>query len=239
MHIALIGYGKMGREIEQIALQRGHSVTCKISSANQYDLNPKVLQWADIAIEFSKPEVAFENVMKCMEYNLPVVCGTTGWNKERAEAEKHCSAMNGSFLYASNFSIGVNIFFEINRRLAGLMNKYESYDISIEEAHHVAKIDKPSGTAISLAQDIISEIDRKNVWTISENHSNPKAIPIHSIRKDQIPGTHTIKYASEIDDITITHTAHNRKGFALGAILAAEWLLGKRGVYTMQDVLAL
>jgi len=238
MHIALIGYGKMGKEIEQIAVQRGHSVTCKISSANHYDLNPKILQWADIAIEFSKPEVAFENVMKCFQNNLPVVCGTTGWNKEKTEAEKHCKDVNGSFLYASNFSIGVNIFFEINRRLAELMNKYESYDVSIEEAHHVAKLDTPSGTAISLAQDIISHLDRKNVWTISEQHSNAKAIPIHSVRKDHIPGTHIINYTSEIDDITLKHTAHSRKGFALGAILAAEWLLGKKGIFTMQDVLA-
>lgn len=239
MHIALIGYGKMGKEIEAIAIRRGHSITCKISSANKFDMNPQILQWADVAIEFSRPEAAFENVRACLMSGLPVVSGTTGWMNKMEEAGKLCIEKNGAFLYASNFSIGVNIFFEINKRLAQLMNKYGTYDVSIEETHHTAKLDKPSGTAISIAQDIILYLERKKVWSINPGDSNGRSIHIDSKRIDSVPGTHRVHYKSDIDDIEITHTAHSRAGFALGAVLAAEWLIGKKGNFQMKDVLDL
>jgi 4-hydroxy-tetrahydrodipicolinate reductase len=239
MHIALIGYGKMGKEIEAIAVRRGHTITCKISSTNKYEMNPQILQWADVAIEFTRPEAAFENVSACLDAGLPVVCGTTGWTNQKETAEKKCMEKNGAFLYASNFSIGVNIFFEINKRLAELMNKYETYDARIEEIHHTAKLDAPSGTAISLAQDVIQKLDRKKVWSIQPGEKNGRSLHIESLRKDSVPGTHIVKYSSEIDDIEIKHTAHSRAGFALGAVLAAEWLQGRTGCFEMKDVLEL
>ena len=239
MHIALIGYGKMGREIEAVAMRRGHTITCKISSANKFDMNPQILQWADVAIEFSRPEAAYENVTACLMSGLPVVCGTTGWINKMEEVEKLCTEKNGAFLYASNFSIGVNIFFEINKRLAQLMNKYETYDVSVEEIHHTAKLDKPSGTAITIAQDIIRFLERKKVWSINAGDSNGRSLHIDSKRIDSVPGTHSVRYTSDIDDIEITHTAHSRAGFALGAVLAAEWLMGKKGNFHMKDVLDL
>ncbi len=238
MNIALIGYGKMGQAIEEIALRRGHSITCKISSRNLQDFNPRVLQWADVAIEFSTPESAFHNINQCLEVGLPIISGTTGWLAKKTEIEQKCLDLNGAFLYAPNFSIGVNIFFEINKKLADLMNKYEVYDVGIKEIHHTAKLDKPSGTAISLANEIIERIDRKKVWTITEpaNH-NTRNLYIASERTDPAPGTHIVNYTSDIDDIQITHTAHSRDGFAKGAVLAAEWLAGKKGVFEMKDVL--
>ncbi|MBK8621092.1 MAG: 4-hydroxy-tetrahydrodipicolinate reductase [Saprospiraceae bacterium] len=239
MHIALIGYGKMGKEIEAIAIRRGHTITCKISSANKYEMNPQVLQWADVAIEFTRPEAAFENVSACLNAGLPVVCGTTGWTNQKELIEKKCTEMEGAFLYASNFSIGVNIFFEINKRLAELMNKYETYDARIEEIHHTSKLDAPSGTAISLAQDVIQKLDRKKVWSIQPGETNGRSLHIESLRQDSVPGTHIVKYSSEIDDIEIKHTAHSRAGFALGAVLAAEWLNGRKGCFEMKDVLEL
>ncbi|MFZ1703360.1 MAG: 4-hydroxy-tetrahydrodipicolinate reductase [Saprospiraceae bacterium] len=239
MHIALIGYGKMGKEIEAVATRRGHSITCKISSANKYDMNPKILQWADVAIEFSTPESAFENVSACISSGLPVVSGTTGWANKMPEVEKLCNEKKGAFLHASNFSIGVNIFFEINKKLAQLMNKYQTYDISIEEIHHTAKLDAPSGTAISLAQDVIKLLERKKVWSIHPVDPNGRSVFIESKRLDSVPGIHSVMYSSEIDDIEITHTAHSRAGFALGAVLAAEWLSDKQGIFHMKDVLDL
>lgn len=239
MNIALIGYGKMGHAIEDLALRRGHTITCKISSKNLQEFNPRVIQWADVAIEFSTPESAFANISTCLEAGVPVISGTTGWLAKKAEIDRLCIDKNGSFLYASNFSIGVNIFFEVNKLLAELMNKYEVYDVEIKEIHHTAKLDKPSGTAISLANDIISRLERKKVWTISmppDNHT--RSLYIDCIRKDPAPGTHIVHYTSEIDDITLTHTAHSRTGFAKGAILAAEWLVGRKGVFEMKDVLA-
>lgn len=240
MNIALIGYGKMGQAIEEVALRRGHSITCKISSRNLQDFNPRVLQWADVAIEFSTPESAYQNINQCLEIGIPIISGTTGWLTKKEEIEQKCKDLNGTFLYASNFSIGVNIFFEINKKLAELMNKYETYDVNIKEIHHTAKLDKPSGTAITLAKDIIERVDRKKVWTISApTDKNSRNLYIESERTDPAPGTHIINYTSDIDDIQITHTAHSRNGFAKGAVLAAEWLVGKKGIFEMKDVLEL
>lgn len=230
----------MGKAIEDIALKRGHTITCKISSSNLQEFNPRVLQWADVAIEFSTPESAFNNISQCIIAGLPVISGTTGWLNRKEEIDQLCQNHNGAFLYASNFSIGVNIFFEINKILAHIMDKYEVYDVSILESHHAAKLDKPSGTAITLAKDIIESIDRKKVWTITEPaSSNTRDIYIESLRTGEVPGTHIVKYRSDIDDIEIKHEAHSRMGFAKGAIVAAEWLKDKKGVFSMKDVLEL
>jgi len=238
MNIALIGYGKMGQAIEEVALRRGHTITCKISSSNLQDFNPRVLQWVDVAIEFSTPEAALANISQCLEIGVPVISGTTGWLNHKEEMDTLCKAKNGAFLYASNFSIGVNIFFEINKRLAQLMNKYEIYDAHIKEIHHTAKLDKPSGTSITLAKDIIDNLDRKKVWTITPPaENNSRNLYIESERTDPAPGTHIVTYSSDIDDIEIIHTAHSRLGFAKGAVLAAEWIFGKKGVFEMKDVL--
>jgi 4-hydroxy-tetrahydrodipicolinate reductase len=240
MNIALIGYGKMGKIIEEEAIKRGHTITCKISSQNLHDFNPRVLQWADVAIEFTTPESAIANIKQCLEIGLPVISGTTGWTSKKNEADQMCIEKNGAFLYASNFSIGVNIFFEINKRLAALANHYETYDVALKEIHHTAKQDVPSGTAITLANDIIASLERKKVWTITpplDNHS--RNLYIEAVRKDPAPGTHHVKYTSEIDDIEIIHTAHNRSGFAIGSILAAEWIVGRKGIFSMADVLEL
>lgn len=228
----------MGRSIESVAIKNGHTITCKISSQNLHEFNPRVLKWADVAIEFSSPECAFDNIYQCIDMGLPVVSGTTGWIQKMKEIETFCQERNGAFLYASNFSIGVNIFFDINRRLAQLMNHYPAYDVLIREIHHEQKADKPSGTAITLAEDIIEEVERKKVWTISEPPKNSRELYIDSERTGHVPGTHHITYTSETDDIEIVHSAHNRSGFAHGAVLAAEWLVGRKGVYAMSDVLA-
>ncbi|MBK8519170.1 MAG: 4-hydroxy-tetrahydrodipicolinate reductase [Saprospiraceae bacterium] len=238
MNIALIGYGKMGKEIEDLALRRGHTITCKISSQNLNDFNPRLLQWADVAIEFSTPESAFINIKQCLDAEIPIISGTTGWLNKKEEIDQICLTKQGSFLYASNFSIGVNIFFEINKKLASLMDKYEVYDTQIKEIHHTGKLDKPSGTAITLAKDVIEHLSRKKVWTITPpSENNSRNLYIESERTDPAPGTHIVKYSSEIDTIEIIHTAHSRKGFAYGAVLAAEWLPGKKGIFTMADVL--
>jgi 4-hydroxy-tetrahydrodipicolinate reductase len=236
MNIALIGYGKMGKAIEEIALQKGHEIVLKIDVENQHDLTIENLQKADVAIEFTGPENALNNINKCIDANIPVVSGSTGWLQHWPEVEKYCREKNGTLLYASNFSIGVNIFFEVNKRLAALISKQPAYDVTIEEIHHTAKKDSPSGTAITLAEQIIKEIPRKSTW-INEPSTNDEALVINSIRMDPAPGTHTVKYSSGVDDIAITHTAHNRKGFAGGAILAAEFLQRKKGIFHMKDVL--
>ena len=238
MNIALIGYGRMGHEIEELAVKRGHTIVCKISSQNLQEFNPRVLQWADIAIEFSTPESAFINISQCLEAGLPVISGTTGWLNRMDEINQLCRDKNGAFLYASNFSIGVNIFFEINKKLASLMDQYEVYDVSIQEIHHTGKLDRPSGTAITHAKDVIERVNRKKVWTITEpDLTDTINLYIESLRMDPNPGTHIVKYKSEIDDIEIKHEAHSRIGFAKGALLAAEWLYGKTGIFTMKDVL--
>lgn len=235
MKIALIGYGKMGKEIEQIALLRGHEIVLKISVDNLHDFTIENLQKADAAIEFTAPDAALKNMHFCFDAGVPIVVGTTGWNKHLDEVKKYCSQKNAALLYASNFSVGVNLFFALNKRLAELIAPYNQYDVTMEEIHHTHKLDAPSGTAISLANDILSLHPTKKQWSLEK--SDTEHLLINAKRIDPVPGTHSIKYSSEIDDIEIIHTAHNRKGFATGAVIAAEWLAGKKGVYTMNDVL--
>ena len=236
--IALIGYGKMGKAIEAAALQRGHTVHLKIDIDSLGDFTKENLRQCDVAIEFTGPHSAKENIFKCIEAGIPVVSGSTGWLAEWSEVEKACKEKNGSFLYASNFSVGVNIFFELNKKLAQLMKGQDDYTISMEEIHHTQKKDAPSGTAITLAEQIIHEIPTKQKWVNNET-PNPEELSIISKREDPAPGTHSIKYSSLIDDIEIIHTAHNRNGFALGAVLAAEYICGKKGVFSLKHVLGL
>ncbi len=236
--IALLGYGKMGKAIEEIALQHGHAIVLKINSQNKEELTLENLKRADVAIEFTNPEHALNNIYKCLDAGVPVISGSTGWLQSLPLVEKYCHEKNGTFLYASNFSIGVNIFFEVNKKLAALMSNQTSYDVTIEEIHHTQKKDAPSGTAITLAEQVIREIPRKSSW-INEPTEDSSALIINSKRVDPAPGTHTVKYSSAIDDIEITHTAHNRKGFAAGAVLAAEYIIGKKGIFFMKDVLGL
>lgn len=238
MKIALIGYGKMGKAIEQVALEKQHEIVFKIDLNNVEEFNEDNLRKADIAIEFTSPHTAFNNVIKCLQNNTPVVCGSTGWLDKIDEVKSYCKSNNGSFLYASNFSIGVNLFFELNTYLAKLMNKYNNYEASITEIHHTQKKDAPSGTAITLAEQIINNNSIKKSW-INKETTNKTELSILSERIDPAPGTHIIKYASEIDDIEITHTAHNRTGFASGAVLAAEYILNRKGIFTMKDVLGM
>lgn len=230
MKIALLGYGKMGKTIEAIALKRGHEIILKTHSTLEQDLSN-----ADIAIDFSVPTAAFKNISNALNSNVPVISGTTGWLEKYDDAITLCNKNKGAFIYASNFSLGVNIFFELNKTLAKMMANLENYDISLEEIHHTQKLDAPSGTAISLANDIIENNDNYNKWALESNKN--KALPIVAKRVKNVPGTHTIEYKSDIDTIEIKHTAHSREGFALGAVVAAEWLIGKTGVYTMKDVL--
>lgn len=234
--IALIGYGKMGKAIEEIALERGHEIVLKIDLHNAADFTAANLQKADAAIEFTGPQSAFANVMKCLEYGVPLVCGSTGWLDKMHEAKKFCTQQNGSFLYASNFSVGVNIFFEINKRLAELMKPHTAYQVSMEEIHHTQKKDAPSGTAVTLAEQVIEKTGWKSKW-VNEETNHPQELSIISKRIDPAPGTHTVRYQSAIDTIEIIHTAHNRTGFATGAVLAAEFVTGKKGIFSMKDVL--
>lgn len=237
LSIALVGYGKMGKAIEQIALQRGHSIVLKISHENPEDFNIENLNQADVAIEFSSPEVAKENIFKCLQAGVAVICGTTGWLKDLSAVHEKVQQYNGAFLYASNFSVGVNIFFELNKKLATLMSQHAEYKVSLEEIHHTQKKDAPSGTAITLAEQII-ERSKYQSW-INQEHSDKLQISIVSKRTDSVPGTHNVRYTSQVDDIEIIHTAHNRQGFALGAVLAAEFISGKKGIFSMGDVLGL
>jgi 4-hydroxy-tetrahydrodipicolinate reductase len=236
MKIALIGYGKMGKAIEEIALQRKHEIVLKIDINNPGDLTKDNLSKADIAIEFTGPHSAFENVKKLVGSGIPVVCGSTGWLEHLDEIKKLCKEKNGAFLYASNFSIGVNIFFELNKKLASLLSPHPEYQVSIEEIHHTQKKDAPSGTAITLAEQIIEQLSYKKNWVNNET-DKPEELSIISKRIDPAPGTHSIKYASAIDDIEIIHTAHSRTGFAAGAVLAAEFIQDKKGIFSMHDVL--
>lgn len=235
MKIALIGYGKMGKEIEAIALKRGHEVILKIDKDNQDEMNIVNLKKADVAIEFSTPHTVVENIYKCFNAHLPVVVGATGWYEKFDEIIAHCEGNRGSLFHATNFSVGVNLFFKLNSYLAELMNKYEDYDISMEEIHHIHKLDKPSGTAISLANQILNKVKRKEKWSIDEKA--PNTLHIVDKREGEVPGTHIVKYHSSIDDIEIMHKAHSRKGFALGAVIAAEFLQGRTGVYSMNDLI--
>ncbi len=236
MKIAIIGYGKMGKAIEEIALYRGHEILLKISSPNKEDLTKENLQHCDIAIEFTNPESVLNNLYTCIGAQVPVVCGSTGWVANEDEIKKYCTEKKGALLFASNFSIGVNIFFEINKKLAVLMANQNDYKVAIEEIHHTQKKDAPSGTAISIAQQIIAERKDKTNWTLGEEE-NANELSIISKRIDPAPGTHIVSYNSVIDDITIMHTAHSRQGFAMGAIIAAEFLFNKTGVFSMNDVL--
>jgi 4-hydroxy-tetrahydrodipicolinate reductase len=233
MKILLLGYGKMGKAVEQVALERGHEIAGRIDYNNHSELSG--IQ-ADVAIEFSQPEAAYENLRYCIENNIPVVCGTTGWLHQKSALEKLTHSCNGSFFYASNFSIGVNLFFKLNQQLARMMNNFSHYDVSIDEVHHTEKKDAPSGTAITLAEGIMKEISAKKKWVKKES-KNPKDLLITSFRIDQVPGTHLVKYSSLIDDIEIRHIAHSREGFARGAVMVAEWLPGKKGVLGMEDFL--
>jgi len=235
MKIALIGYGKMGKEIEQIAIFRGHEIVLKINSNNLQEFTVDNLKKADVAIEFTTPNAVLKNIYTCFDAGIPIVVGTTAWYKHLDEVKKYCAQKNASLLYASNFSVGVNLFFALNKKLAELMAPYKEYDVMIEEIHHTQKLDAPSGTAISLANDILAVHPTKKKWSLDK--SDEQTLLIKAKRIDPCPGTHSIKYSSEIDDIEIIHTAHNRKGFATGAVIAAEWLIGKKGVYTINDVL--
>lgn len=232
MKIALLGYGKMGQVIERIALERGHEIVLKKDEFNTYE----GLSTADVAIDFSVPAAAVSNISSCFHANVPVVSGTTGWLEHYDEMIALCKEKNGGFISSSNFSLGVNLFFEFNEYLAKIMSQFDHYKVNMEEIHHDQKLDAPSGTAISLAQGVIENSNYTN-WTLDTPKENE--IHIEAVRVGTVPGTHTVTYNSEVDSIEIKHTAHNREGFALGAVIAAEWLAGKHGVFTMKDVLNL
>ena len=231
MNIALLGYGRMGQTIEQIAIKRGHNIVLKVDKDDtDYDITK-----ADVAIDFSIPDVAFNNISNCLNNNVPVISGTTGWLDNYDNAVALCEEKKGAFIYASNFSLGVNIFFELNKTLAKMMSTLEQYNVSMEEIHHTKKLDAPSGTAITLAEGIINNNPHYDGWMLDEKAD--KKLPIVAKRIEDVPGTHTVTYQSEVDTITIDHVAHNRQGFALGAVIASEWIVGKNGVFTMNDVL--
>src|SRR5437868_1123622 len=238
LNIALIGYGKMGKAIESIAIERGHHISLRIGSSNPDQFTTENLQQCDVAIEFTNPESAVENIRKCLEAGTAVICGSTGWLENLTAIKALCKEKHGAFLYASNFSVGVNIFFEVNKCLAKLMARQNEYDVSIEEIHHTQKKEAPSGTAITLAEQVLQEVSRKTKWA-NEQTDAPSNLTITSKRIDPAPGTHVIKYSSPVDEIEIKHTAHSRGGFALGAVLAAEFIHNKNGTFNMKDVLGL
>lgn len=248
MNIVLLGYGKMGKAIEQVALDRGHQIAARIDRRdgpddNQNDLTTLTGDAVDVVIEFSSPESAADNIMACLERGWPVVCGTTGWLDRRPAIEQLCHDRNGAFFYASNYSIGVNLFFRLNKILAQFMRNYPSYRVSMTEIHHTEKKDAPSGTAITLAEGIMQHLPAKRRWTSKETDGTNSlmdtadAVEIESLREGEVPGTHTVRYESAVDRIDITHVAHSRQGFALGAVVAAEWLVGREGVFGMDDLL--
>jgi len=236
MNIALFGYGKMGKEIEKIALSRGNKIVLIVDVNNADTYTLEELKKADAAIEFSTPETAIKNIYKCFEANVPIVVGTTGWLNRLDEVKKKCTDNNQTLFYASNYSIGVNLFLKLNTYLAKLMNQHAEYNVSMEEIHHIHKLDAPSGTAITIAEQIMQQVDSKKKWV---NNPSDKAeeLAIISKRIGEVPGTHTVTYASDIDEISITHLAHNRKGFALGAVVAAEWVKEKKGIFGMNDLM--
>ncbi len=238
MNIALIGYGKMGKEIEKIARERGHDLPLIIDIDNRHELTPVRLSAADVAIEFTGPESAFGNISACFDAHLPVVSGSTGWLDRRDEVEERCQREGQAFFYASNFSLGVNILFHVNRLLARIMERYPEYEVSMEEIHHTQKLDAPSGTAITLAEGILGEISRKTRW-VNRPAKQPEELPILSRRINAVPGIHTIRWESEADYLELTHSAKSRRGFALGAVLAAEYLRDKKGCFGMNDLLGL
>ncbi|MGA2821947.1 MAG: 4-hydroxy-tetrahydrodipicolinate reductase [Bacteroidales bacterium] len=237
MKIAILGYGKMGQEIERMAILKKHEVALIIDSVEDWEKVGSRLGEADLAIEFSQPDTVLDNIYHCFDANIPVVVGTTGWYEDVEQVKKDCLDRGQTIFFSANFSIGVNLFFELNRKLAALMSKWVDYEISIEETHHIHKQDAPSGTAIVLANDIIRNSGRKEKW-VKEMPENPEELGIQSFRTENVPGTHKVKYESDNDSIEIIHTAKNRRGFAIGTLLAAEWLLGKKGIYEMKDLLA-
>ena len=243
MKIVLLGYGKMGQLIEKFALKRGHEVSLIIDADNRESITIEDLQEADIAIDFSTPAAALENISLCFEADLPIVVGTTGWYEHLQEVKETCIEADQSLLYGSNFSIGVNVFFHINRLLAKAMEPYKQYDAQVEEIHHIHKLDAPSGTAITIAEGIIENFEAKDSWVnevVGQGETSfvnkPNELLIESLRIEEVPGTHTVLYSSEVDQIEFKHTAHNREGFALGAVVAAEWLVGKKGFYQVTEM---
>lgn len=236
MKIALLGYGKMGKEIEQIALQRNHTIVLKINKENSSNLTTEQLKQADVAIEFSTPDTVISNIYKCFEAQLPIVVGATGWYEKFNEIKAYCLKENHSLFYATNFSLGVNLFFKMNEEIACMMKNFRGYEVTMQEIHHIHKLDKPSGTAITTAEKILANQTKKTNWSIDKKTDTNLFIDV--VREDEVPGTHTVFYKSDIDEISLTHKAYNRKGFALGAVLAAEFLQNKKGVYTMSDLLS-
>lgn len=236
MKIALIGYGKMGHEIEKVALERGHEIVCIIDENEEQKFDSPQFKSADVAIEFTSPQSAPENYRRTFAANIPVVSGTTGWLEHLPEVQQACQTDGQTFFYASNFSLGVNIFFALNKQLAKIMNRFSDYDVRMEETHHIHKLDAPSGTAITLAEGILENFDKKTSWKLNET-DNDEELKIESFREGEVPGIHSIIYESEADSIRITHDAKSRKGFALGAVLAAEFTKGKKGFWGMEDML--
>src|SRR5690606_16860696 len=242
MKIVILGYGKMGQLIEKFALKRGHEIALIVDAHNRETLTAEDLADTDIAIDFSTPDAALENISLCFEADLPLVVGTTGWYEHLQEVKETCLEADQALLYGSNFSIGVNIFFHINRLLAKAVNPYQQYDVQVEEIHHIHKLDAPSGTAITIAEGIIDNNDVKKSWvnqvvgSEEEVVNKPNELLIESLRIEEVPGTHTVLYSSEVDQIEFKHTAHNRDGFALGAVVAAEWLYGKKGFYQVTEI---
>lgn len=237
MKIALIGYGKMGKIIERIAVSRGHEITVRIDIDNQEDFNSDAFRSSDVAIEFTAPKVAVENYKKAFAQGVRVVSGTTGWTEHLPEIKALCEEKGLAFFWTSNFSLGVNIFFALNKYLAKIMNGFENYDVDMTETHHIHKLDAPSGTAVSLAEDILKNLDRKSSWVLGKEQSASE-IGIEAVREGEVPGIHTIRYDSAVDTITITHSAKSREGFALGAVLAAEYTAGKKGLLSMEEMLS-
>ncbi|WP_312346075.1 4-hydroxy-tetrahydrodipicolinate reductase [Chryseobacterium binzhouense] len=233
MRIALVGYGRMGKIIDEIATKRGHEIVARLKETP----TAENLNNPDVVIEFSLPEVAFDNIKSCLENKIPVICGTTGWLERKSEIENIAVQNETAFLYGSNFSLGVNLFFALNEKLAGLMKNVDQYTCQLEEIHHIHKLDAPSGTAISLAEGIIGNSDKYDAWKLEETQE--KQLGIFAVREDEVPGTHSVYYRSEVDEIEIKHTAFNRNGFALGAVVAAEWIKDKKGNFTMKHVLGL
>jgi len=236
MKIALLGYGKMGKEIEKTALARNHEIVLVIDVANLHELTPENLARTDVALDFSTPGSAFRNIMACFDAGVPVVCGTTGWLDRLGEVKRICLERGGTLFHAPNFSLGVNLFFALNRYLARLMDPMSGYDVTVREIHHIHKLDAPSGTAITLAGDLIGFLERKKKWELN-GAQDPSTLRIDAVREDEVPGTHTITYDSDVDTLEITHRAKNRRGLALGAVLAAEFVKDKKGVFSMEDLL--
>jgi 4-hydroxy-tetrahydrodipicolinate reductase len=236
MNITIIGYGRMGKEVENMAIDRGHEIILRIDTDNTDDFDSGLFTESDVAVEFTTPDTAYENIRSCINRGIPVVSGTTGWTERLPLIKELVKSEGGSFIHSSNFSIGVNILFNLNKRLAGIMNRLQDYDVKLEEIHHIMKKDAPSGTAINLAEDIISECGRFKSWQLDASPEKDR-IGIKSVREGQVTGTHRIEWISDVDTITIEHKAHNRQGFTLGAIFAAEFIHKRKGVFTMKDVL--